>query len=94
MSRFARHFDSSPEHFSPEDVSAFLVPLGHEQRVSLNYNNQTHSALRFLNRVTLGRNDVPDAIPPVNGDVLAVWRLDPAGAVAELTNHANGRAGS
>ena len=33
-----------------------------EKRVSLSYYKQTRAALRFLYRVTLGRDDVPDAI--------------------------------
>ncbi len=65
IARFARYFKSSPEHISPEDVPAFLVHLVQERRVSLSYYQQTRSALRFLYRVSLGRNDVPDAIPPV-----------------------------
>jgi integrase/recombinase XerD len=65
VARFARYFHSSPEHLGPEDVRAYLVHLVQERRVSLSYYKQTRSALRFLYRVTLGRNDVPDAIPPV-----------------------------
>jgi site-specific recombinase XerD len=63
--RFARYFQSSPEHLGPEEVRAYLVHLVQERRVSLSYYKQIRSALRFLYRVTLGRNDVPDAIPPV-----------------------------
>ena len=63
--RFSRYFKSSPEHLSPEDVRAYLVHLVQERRVSLSYYKQTRSALRFLYRVTLGRSDVLDAIPPV-----------------------------
>jgi integrase/recombinase XerD len=63
IARFARYFKSSPEHRSPEDVRAYLVHLVQERRVSLSYYKQTRSALRFLYRVSLGRNDVLDAIP-------------------------------
>ena len=65
VARFARHFRRSPENLGPEEVRAYLVHLVQERRVSLSYYKQTRSALRFLYRVTLGRNDVPDAIPPV-----------------------------
>jgi integrase/recombinase XerD len=63
--RFARHFKSSPEHLGPEDVRAYLVHFVQQCHVSLSYYKQTRSALRFLYRVTLGCDDVPDAIPPV-----------------------------
>jgi integrase/recombinase XerD len=65
VARFARFFNSSPEQLGPEDARAYLVYLVQERRVSLSYYKQTRAALRFLYRVTLGRNDVPDAIPPV-----------------------------
>jgi len=65
IARFARYFNSSPEHLGPEDIRAYLVYLVQERRVSLSYYKQTRAALRFLYRVTLGRNHVPDAIPPV-----------------------------
>jgi integrase/recombinase XerD len=65
VARFARYFNLSPEQLGPEDVRAYLVYLVQERRVSLSYYKQTRAALRFLYRVTLGRNDVLDAIPPV-----------------------------
>jgi integrase/recombinase XerD len=65
IARFARYFKSSPELLSPEDIRAYLVYLVQERRVSFSYYKQTRSALRFLYRVSLGRNDVLDAIPPV-----------------------------
>jgi hypothetical protein len=65
IARFARYFIASPEHLGPEQVRAFLVHLVQERRVSLSQYKQTRSALRFLYRVTLGRDDVPESIPPV-----------------------------
>ena len=65
IARFARYFHSSPEHLGPEQVRAYLLHLVQERRVSLSYYKQTRSALRFLYRVTLGRDDVLEAIPPV-----------------------------
>ncbi len=49
----------------PEQVRAYLLHLVQERGVSFGYYKQTRSALRFLYRVTLGRDDVLDAIPPV-----------------------------
>jgi integrase/recombinase XerD len=65
IARFARYYKSSPERLSPEDVRAYLVYLVQERHVSFSYYKQTRSALRFLYRVTLGRDDIPDVIPPV-----------------------------
>ncbi len=65
IARFARYFNASPARLGPEQVRAFLVHLVQERRVSLSQYKQTRSALRFLYRVTLGRDDVPESIPPV-----------------------------
>jgi integrase/recombinase XerD len=65
VARFARYFNCSPEHLGPEELRAYLVYLVQERRVSLSYYKQTRAALRFLYRITLGRHDVPDVIPPV-----------------------------
>jgi site-specific recombinase XerD len=65
VARFARHFHSSPEHLGPEQVRAFLLHLVQELQVSLSHYKQTRSALRFFYRVTLGRDDVLESIPPV-----------------------------
>jgi integrase/recombinase XerD len=65
IARFARYFNRSPQDLGPEEVRAYLLYLVQERRVSLSYYKQVRSALRFLYRVTLGRDDVPDGIPPV-----------------------------
>jgi len=65
IARFARYFNSSPEHLGAEQVRAFLIHLVQQRRVSLSHYKQVRSALRFLYRVTLGRDDVPETIPPV-----------------------------
>lgn len=62
---FALHFNTSPEHLGPEHVRAFLVHLVQEQKVSLSHYRQTLAALGFLYRITLGRLDVLESIPPV-----------------------------
>jgi integrase/recombinase XerD len=64
VARFARYFNTSPEHLGPEHVRTFLLYLVQERRVSFSHYKQTRSALRFVYRVTLGRGDVPDGIPP------------------------------
>ncbi len=58
IARVERCSKSSPERNSPEEVRAHLVQ---ERRVSLSYDEQTRSALRFSYRINLGGNDVPDA---------------------------------
>jgi integrase/recombinase XerD len=65
VARFARFHNSSPEHLGPEHIRAYLVHLVQERRASLSHYNQTRAALRFLYRVTLGRDDVPGGMPPV-----------------------------
>jgi integrase/recombinase XerD len=65
IARFARYFNLSPEHLGPEHVRTFLLHLVQERHVSLSHYKQTRSALRFVYRVTLGRGDVPESIPPV-----------------------------
>jgi site-specific recombinase XerD len=65
VARFALHFGRSPEHLGPEEVRAYLLYLVQERHVSFSHYKKVRSALRFLYRVTLGRGDVPEAIPPV-----------------------------
>jgi site-specific recombinase XerD len=59
---FARHFGISPEHLGPDQIRAYLLHLVQERRISWSYFNQTRSALRFLYRVTLGRDWVVEGI--------------------------------
>jgi integrase/recombinase XerD len=65
IARFARYFNLSPEHLGPEHIRAYLLYLVQERRASLSHYKQTRAALRFLYRVSLGRDDVPGGIPPV-----------------------------
>jgi integrase/recombinase XerD len=62
VSRFAKHFDRSPEHLGAEEVRAFQIHLLHEQ-VSWSQFNQVVCALRLLYGVTLGRPDMVTMIP-------------------------------
>jgi site-specific recombinase XerD len=52
----ARYYRQSPEQLDQEQVRAYLVHLMQEQRVSFSHYNATVCALRFLYRVTLGKD--------------------------------------
>jgi integrase/recombinase XerD len=65
IARFARYFNTSPEHLGPEQVRTYLLYIVQQRRASLSHYKQVRSALRFLYRVTLCRDDVPESIPPV-----------------------------
>src|SRR5512135_3743933 len=57
VAAFARHFGKSPEDLGPPEVRSYLVHLVQEEHVAWSYYNQTVAALRFLYRVTLGRDE-------------------------------------
>ena len=65
IARFARYFDLSPEHLGPEHIRTYLLYLVQQRRASLSHYKQNRAALRFLYRITMGRGDVPETIPPV-----------------------------
>src|SRR5260370_3376103 len=52
---FARYFGKSPEHLGPEEVRQYQVYLAEKKKVSWSRFNQTVCALRFLYRITLGK---------------------------------------
>lgn len=56
VAAFARHFGKSPERLGPEDIRAYQVYFVQQQQVSWSTFNQTVCALRFLYRITLGRD--------------------------------------
>jgi site-specific recombinase XerD len=60
---FARYHGRSPEHLGTEHVRDFLLHLIQHHGASGSHHNQTRCALRFLYRVTLGRNDISLGIP-------------------------------
>jgi integrase/recombinase XerD len=64
VARFAQHFHTSPDHLGSEQVRVYLLHLVQQRRVSRSYYKLTRCALRFFYRVTLGRDDVPESIPP------------------------------
>ncbi len=63
VAAFAKHFDKSPHLLGPEEIRAYLVHLVDEKHVSWSVLNQTVCALRFLYRVTLGKDYPVDQIP-------------------------------
>lgn len=63
VSLYARYFRRSPELLGPEDIRAYQLYLVHEKQVSWSRFNQTVCALRFLYRVTLGKNWAIEHIP-------------------------------
>jgi site-specific recombinase XerD len=64
VSRFARHFQKSPELLGPEQIRAYQVYLTNEKKLSTKSITITISALRFLYRVTLKKDwSFRDLIP-------------------------------
>jgi site-specific recombinase XerD len=63
VARFARFFGRSPELLGPEDVRTYQVYLSQQKCSSWSTLNQAVSALRFLYRVTLGREWALGHIP-------------------------------
>lgn len=61
MTKFARHFNRSPDQLGLEDVRAFQVYLV-SQGISWPALNQTVCALRFFYGVTLNRAEIPERI--------------------------------
>lgn len=56
VSLYARHCRKSPERLGPEDIRAYQLYLVHDTQVSWSRFNQSVCALRFLYRVTLGKD--------------------------------------
>lgn len=63
VAAFAKHFGKSPDLLGPEDVRAYQVHLVDEQHVSWAVLNQTVCALRFLYKVTLGKDLPIEQVP-------------------------------
>ena len=68
VARFALYFNKSPHLLEPEQIRAYLIYLVEEKRVSWSFYNQTVCALRFLYRVTLGKEWSIDYIPYCKGE--------------------------
>jgi integrase/recombinase XerD len=64
VSRFARHFNKSPELLGPEQIRAYQVYLTNEKKLATGSITIAVSALRFLYRVTLKKDwSFEDIIP-------------------------------
>lgn len=68
VSKFARHYDRSPEKISNEELKVYLLHLHLQEKCSTSTCNIAAAALRFLYHKTLGRPrtdfDVPIARQP------------------------------
>jgi integrase/recombinase XerD len=55
VAKFAKHFSKSPELLGPEEIRTFQLYLVNNKNAAWSTRNQYVSALRFLCRVTLGK---------------------------------------
>ena len=63
VAKFAQFFGKSPELLGPEEVRTYQVYLVHQKHVSWSVLKIVVSALRFLYRVTLGKDWTIEKIP-------------------------------
>jgi len=63
VSRFARHFGKSPELLGPAEIRAYQIFLVQDKQVSWSSFIQSVAALRFLYRITLGKEWAIEHIP-------------------------------
>src|SRR3954447_16559662 len=56
VARFARHFGKSPEVLGTAEIRSYLLYLTHDSHVASSTYNQALCALKFLYRVTLGKD--------------------------------------
>ena len=63
VAAFAKHFGKSPTLLGPEEIRTYQLYLIQEKKLTSSALNVTVSALRFLYRVTLGRNWTIERIP-------------------------------
>jgi site-specific recombinase XerD len=63
VAAFARHFGRSPDVLGREEIRAYLIHLREHRKLSWSSFNQAVSALRFLYRHTLGREEMVPHIP-------------------------------
>ena len=68
VAAFAAHFGRSPDGLGREEIRAWLIYLRDDRKVSWSHFNQAVSALRFLYRYTLGREDMVPHIPYPRGE--------------------------
>ena len=67
VAAFAKHFGKSPQLMGAKEVRTYLVFLVEEKRVSWSYYGQAICALRFLYRVTLGKDWVVKGVVSPSG---------------------------
>src|SRR4030095_2780319 len=82
---FARHFRTSPEHLGREQVRTYQLFLVQDKQRSWPTVVQTVCALRFLDRVTLGRPAMLEYIPHPQRPVTLPTILSPAEVAVLLT---------
>ncbi|MBA3712031.1 MAG: site-specific integrase [Pyrinomonadaceae bacterium] len=63
VAKFAAHFGKSPERLGPDEIRQYQLHLVHTRQVSWSTFNQAVCALRFLYRITLGRERPVSHIP-------------------------------
>ncbi len=63
VAQFAKHFGKSPELLGPEDIRSYQVYLVQQKKVSWSVLNLSVCALRFLYRITLGKDWTVQHIP-------------------------------
>ena len=63
VSRFARHFNKSPELLGPEQIRTYQVYLTNERKLAASTILIASSALRFLYKVTLKKVDLREHHP-------------------------------
>jgi integrase/recombinase XerD len=63
VSLFARHFGKSPDQLGPEEIRTYQLYLAQEKQAAVGSRIIAVSALRFLYKVTLGREWAVDLIP-------------------------------
>ena len=63
VAKFAKHFGKSPELLGPEEIRTYQLYLIDNRNASWSTRNQYVSALRFLYRVTLGKEWAIQNIP-------------------------------
>ena len=94
VAAFAKHFGRSPRHLGPKEVRSYLVFLVEEKRVSWSYYGQAICALRFLYRVTLGKDWVVKGVVSPKKETKLPIILSPAeveqflGAITSLKHRA------
>ena len=79
VSNFAKYFGKSPEELGEKEVKEYLVHLLENRKLSKGTYKNYASAIKFLYKVTLKREDIADKIryPRVDKTLPCVWRLKP-----------------